>query len=574
MKNNYIVAFLRKFKIRTRIFSVITISVIFASLIMFGMLKRDLINYTEQITRSNIATCEKTVEQNLKLMINYVDIMSINMLQDREIYNVFAEGKDEDKEKYVIPYLEECLKDNKEITGLMVVGNDGQAYQKSLNNIEFEIPDKTILNRVGSKSQYFELKSKDGKDIFTVQIRKYTQFHTAYNIGYLCVFIDKGSINRVYENIVINGGNLKIVDSDMTIISSEEQKEIGRTMSGINGEIGAIPTDDITRITFDDKSYFYSCKPLKLNGAKTLDWYTVFLIPYLSVETFVDFVDMWITIVLVLICLTAIIFSAFLSNSLIKRINMLKNNIDLLTDGDFTVDFNQNTEADEIYFLEQTFDEMVVQIDNLIEKNNCVIRKQKEAEFQILQAQINPHFIYNTLDSVRWIAKLHKQNEIEKIIQSLAIFFRISLHKGDKYIRVSEEIEHVKNYIEIENMRVHQKFEVRYDIDNSILDKKIIKIILQPIVENAIKHGLLPNDKKGLLEIKGFMDCGKIHFVVIDNGIGFDVSKVNDVNTIGGFGIKNVSERIKFEYGNDYEIKYESKIGEYTKVDIYLGYRM
>ncbi|UUZ80247.1 sensor histidine kinase [Paenibacillus sp. P26] len=185
------------------------------------------------------------------------------------------------------------------------------------------------------------------------------------------------------------------------------------------------------------------------------------------------------------------------------------------------------------------------------------------------QAQINPHFLYNTLDAIGWLAKIHKQNEIEKMVIALSSFYRLSLHKGDKYITVEEEIGIVQSYVAIEALRFPGKFEVQYDIAEDILAFKMLKIIIQPLIENAIKHGISGKRGKGLVTIRGYRSGDSLRFEITDDGAGFDVGTFKKQGEPrpykgGGYGIRNVNERIQLEYGFGYGVEIRSTVGAGT----------
>jgi len=201
------------------------------------------------------------------------------------------------------------------------------------------------------------------------------------------------------------------------------------------------------------------------------------------------------------------------------------------------------------------------------------MENKRKLELYALQMQINPHFLYNTLDTIAWLAKLKNEKDIEHLVLSLAKFFRLSLHKGDKFIKVREEIDLVKSFLEIERMRFPELFEVIYEVEDEIKEIETLKLVFQPIVENAIKHGFSDIDYRGKLFIRAYSKDEDIIFEVEDNGLGFDPSEdlfADDKLLIGlgGYGLKNVDERIKLEYGRDYGVIVTSEVGKGTKVII------
>ena len=193
------------------------------------------------------------------------------------------------------------------------------------------------------------------------------------------------------------------------------------------------------------------------------------------------------------------------------------------------------------------------------------------AELSALQSQINPHFLYNVIDSIKWMAKLKKPYEdIEQITYLLSRFFRISLHNGREYIKVSEEIEHVMCYVKIENIRHKDMIDIEFDVDEELLEEDILKIILQPLVENSIKHGFRNMKNKGLITITGRKKSGCMVFCVADNGCGFDFEgdRLPQSAGSGGYGLRNVYERIKIAYGEESNLEIKSRRGNGTTVTV------
>ncbi|MDR0854995.1 MAG: sensor histidine kinase [Christensenellaceae bacterium] len=222
--------------------------------------------------------------------------------------------------------------------------------------------------------------------------------------------------------------------------------------------------------------------------------------------------------------------------------------------------------GDEIDQLGTSYEEMTVRILDLIEKQREDLETQRKLELDALQIQINPHILYNTLDAIAWMAKKREQADIEKLSIGLARFFRTSLHKGDKFVTVHDEIEIVKTFISIDKIRFPEKFTVSYDIDENILDYSTLKLIVQPIVENAIKHGLSPMERMGELKISAYADGDDLLFEIQDNGVGLDVNELSKKNEslVSGYGLKNVNERIRLEYGEGYGVTIESELGKGT----------
>lgn len=222
---------------------------------------------------------------------------------------------------------------------------------------------------------------------------------------------------------------------------------------------------------------------------------------------------------------------------------------------------------DELVQLERNYDAMMDRIYDLVEKNKEDMQRQRKLELDSLQMQINPHFLYNTLDAISWMAKIKKQPEIDRLVINLAKFFRLSLHNGDKFISVREEVELVKSYLEIDKIRFPGRLTEHIEVSEEVADCLMLKLILQPIVENCLKHAF--NEGKGNLWIRAYGRGSDIMLEVEDDGAGFEVP--DDILTRapkkeGGYGLININQRIKLQYGEEYGLTITSVIGKGTVV--------
>lgn len=234
---------------------------------------------------------------------------------------------------------------------------------------------------------------------------------------------------------------------------------------------------------------------------------------------------------------------------------------------------------DEIGSLAAAFNAMVREIKNLIDQNTCQQATLRNAELRALQAQINPHFLYNTLDSINWLAEMDGNKKISRMVTALSTFFKRALNKGREKISVEEEIQHAKSYLEIQKIRYEDKFSYHFNIEEEIMDREMIKLILQPLIENSIYHGIKLKRGKGNIIVTGEKSGDSLLFKVIDDGVGMGedvLQELNDIlmgKSVSGhgelsYGVKNVNERIKVTYGDNYGIRYISRKNEYTIAEI------
>jgi len=229
--------------------------------------------------------------------------------------------------------------------------------------------------------------------------------------------------------------------------------------------------------------------------------------------------------------------------------------------------------------LAQHFNRMMQRIRMLL---NDIMQKEKylrTAELHTLHSQINPHFLYNTLDTIIWMAEFKDSEKVVALTKALARFFRLSLGDGTETTTVRDEIDHARQYLFIQQSRYEDKLRYEFAVDEAILDSKIPKIILQPIVENAIYHGIRTLTHGGVVWIGAYLEEQDLIFRVKDNGVGFDTTKCLDeiqekcVQTprLGGVGIRNVDKRLQLYYGSRYGVTIQSQIGGGTEVTMRMG---
>jgi len=283
----------------------------------------------------------------------------------------------------------------------------------------------------------------------------------------------------------------------------------------------------------------------------------------------------YIIIVVTVMAILVIIVSVILSSSVVKPIRKLRHLMRDAENGDLSVKFHSKS-ADEVGQLGNSFNAMIVKINDLI---NLVYKEQqykRQAELITLQAQIKPHFLYNTFDTINWMALKYGAADIVELVNSLTSLFRIALSKGDEIIRVWEEIEHVRTYLVIQRIRYEDLLDYEIDMHSNVKMLYVQKLILQPIVENAIYHGIKNKKNGGKITISAYADERFLYFIIKDNGKGMTKEKVEELNNAMkmdntkklGYGLFNVNERITLSYGKDYGVSFESVEGEGTKVTI------
>lgn len=286
-------------------------------------------------------------------------------------------------------------------------------------------------------------------------------------------------------------------------------------------------------------------------------------------------------IVTMIIALSSIIVASVLVNILVtdsitKPIRMLCDKTAMVAKGDFTTRSTCENH-DELSILSDRFNDMAIKLEQQVKSIRLEQENLRYMESKLLQTQINPHFLYNTLDTIIWLIEGEKYEEAIDIVVSLSEFFRIVVSKGRDFITIREEEIHIKSYLQIQQSRYKDILIYEIDIPEYLYGYQILKLTLQPLIENSLYHGIKMLRAKGKITITGEMVDEVIYFNVIDNGIGMDDEELNalrkEIEMPGskqstGFGLANVNKRIKLNYGNMYGLDIQSKKGEGTDIVI------
>jgi len=395
-------------------------------------------------------------------------------------------------------------------------------------------------------------------------------------IGYIIMRIEEKQILSLYGNVDMGTGTrIFILNSENKVISSaDDYAEFSKPYPDPE-LLERIKTSSRQSFRFkaSDDSYLVSFSPVK-----QADWYVVAMVrfSYLYSESHSLF---WNILIIGLICLLFALFTSFIIyQSILTPTRQLIYGIDSFKNGrlDILVDDSGNDEFSE---LNQRFNEMAMNTRQLINDIKEKEMQKRELEIRALQAQINPHFLANTLNTVSYLASLKKETSIVRLIESILTLLNSCMKNDSSMTTVKEEIEFLKSYIYIQEMRLFGSFTVQYNIDPSIDHYLIPRFLLQPVVENALIHGIEPSGRTGLIVIRGSVQDNKLNFSVTDNGAGMTQEQIDrlmnsenckDRGRLSGIGIPNVINRIHLLYGPEYGLYINSIKGVFTTVDIYL----
>lgn len=280
--------------------------------------------------------------------------------------------------------------------------------------------------------------------------------------------------------------------------------------------------------------------------------------------------------VTILICIFAAVLAYFITSGMVSsRIERLTHFMQEVQEGSMDMQM-ESDDRDEIGMLYRGFGSMMKRIRTLINEVYLSKITQKEAELKALQAQINPHFLYNTLSLINWKALAAGEEDISRMTLALSTFYRTALNRGRNVLQVETELSNTRAYLEIQSMLHDGDFDYEIEAQTEILQCESLNLILQPLVENAIHHGIeKKTDGRGKITVRGWKEDNCVWFMVEDNGVGMEQEVADKILTMEskGYGVRNVDERIRLCYGEKYAMKVESVVGKGTKMTIHFPAR-
>lgn len=392
--------------------------------------------------------------------------------------------------------------------------------------------------------------------------------------GVLLVDMNYSAIEQVFDKAnEQNSGYVYLMDRNGEIIYHPRQKAIYSGMVKENNRMASTYEDGTHIENFMGEERAVVVKTIGYTG-----WKIVNVTP--TSELFRNTIH--IGFFMVMICTVTIFLilfgNIFISDRVTEPLRNLEESIRYLEEGHLEEEHIYIGGSHEIRHLGQTITLMVKRMKDLMDKMVREQEDKRKSELDALQSQINPHFLYNTLDSVVWMVECEQYREAISMVKALAKLFRISLSKGNSIITIEDELTHAQNYMSIQQMRYRNKFCVKIDVEPAIRDCITIKLIVQPILENAIYHGMELMDGEGEITVHGYEKDGDIYIEVSDNGMGIPEETIESLLTDksrargkgSGIGLWNVNQRIALYFKGDYGLSIKSELDEGTTVTIHL----
>ena len=566
------------------------ISLSFTAISIVAMAFMGIAFYTQFVssTRDNAVENSKQVLNQVSLNLNTY-LRNMMSVSDAMYYNVIK-NKDLTYETIdsEMNLLYEANKDN--LTGIVCATEDGAVISAAPfagRKEGIDITKQTwFINAIDEEANmHFStphvqnlFESSNYRYYWVISLSRNVELTNMGNTrsGVLLVDMNYSAIEQMFEKVNEQGaGYVYLMDKNGEIIYHPQQKAIYS---------GLVHENNLTAVKYEDKDYIENFegeeRSVVVKTVGYTGWKIVCVVPTseLSIDTRQQRLFM---LMIATVSVLLILFgNAAVSHIVTDPIRRLEESITKLEEQEELIeDGIAIGGSHEIRHLGRTIASLVRQMRLLTDDMVRTEKEKRKSELDALQSQINPHFLYNTLDSVVWMVEVERYQEAIDMVKALAGLFRISLSKGNHIITIRDEIRHATNYMNIQQVRFKNKFSTSFDIDPAIEDCATVKLIVQPLLENAIYYGVEHMDEgEGVISVRGYEKDGDIYIEVSDNGMGIPedtvetllVDKAKPRGKGSGIGLWNVNQRISLYFKGDYGLSIESELDEGTTVTIHL----
>ena len=585
MKNKNLSArFIGKFSsIQSVIFATVAVLVLSAVVIVTGVSMKFTNTSIFENSSEYTHTIIQQMNQNIDSYIDYMENIAYLISSNEDVQDYLFDEKIDNEGRYrILNQFQTILDSRSDIRNVGIISKNGRMLindgSKSVNQdldlntqewyaTALEKPNGPIL----TSSHVQHIISGERPWVITLSRGIRDRSGSGEKEGVFFIDLNYSAISGLCDQSTVGTkGYAFILDAKGNIVYHPQQQQLYNELQTENISL-IMDTDEDTVLTgTGNDGKLYSISRSEKTGWTVVDCTNVKEL--LSKSRQAQSVYVLTAIILVIV---ALFFSRFMARSITLPIQKLRDSMKKVQEGDFSVSDVVVDSKNEIGSLTKSFDVMTHRIHELMEQNVHEQEEKRKSELKALQSQINPHFLYNTLDSIIWMAEGKKNEEVVLMTASLARLLRQSISNEDEVVPIANEVEYARGYLTIQKMRYKDKLEFQIEVDSSILYIPLIKLVLQPIIENAIYHGLKYKESKGLLIVKGFMKDGNAVLQVIDDGVGMDeetLAHIYDKHKVNyhsnGVGVYNVQKRLKLYYGEDYGITYTSELGKGTTATI------
>jgi len=552
----------------------ILITTIFIALLSLTTISITTIFTNQKTTSEIVEASSKEINKQIILNFdNYIEsvISTVNYIQQKTLEHGLR--NDNEALSDIYSAASDVQTDIESIVLIDITGNF--VISSNLKNPSTEdITKKDWYASAISDDSIYHFSSPHIQDIFdsssaeVITVTKITEYYvngTKYR-GILVVDLNFSSITTLAGTTNLgSGGHLVILDDDGSLIYSNKD---------------TCDTNECSTLKIAEDIIFGG-RIIEVDGISMYANVNLLTDTRWRMATFIniDIIDQTmknnlviIGFILVSILVVTLISSTYISRRISLPITKLKNHMQIIEKGDYYQKIEISGQK-EVIVLAHSFNSMIEEIKSLMETVIIEQKEKRKTEFRALQNQINPHFLYNTLDSIVYLSENKMNDKVVKMVVALSRFFRISISRGKNIILLKEELEHAKNYLLIQQIRYDDKFNYEFIIDDDVLECSVVKLSLQPLIENAIYHGINTENDSGKVIIRAFKEDDKLILEVEDDGYGIPDEKIEEMyNSIKfdsdnkSVGLRNVYQRLKIYHGDEVEFIIDSELDEKTTI--------
>ncbi|GLX67088.1 cache domain-containing sensor histidine kinase [Paenibacillus glycanilyticus] len=377
-------------------------------------------------------------------------------------------------------------------------------------------------------------------------------------------------MDKLFEKSIPAGSSYMVLNPDNIVVASSDKTRVTKSYDADWLEQLRDKTSGTARIKIDGHNQIVSYARSEITG-----WMSIVVTPQsVLVASLVPVIRTSTVVTAIVLSVIALLFAYFILSRMTGPIKKLMGAMRSVGEGDFGTHV-EITRQDEFGLLSQRFNRMNDRIAMLVKENYEIKLKEKEAEIHALNMQMNPHFLYNTLNIMNWTALENNQKELSKMLVCLSNMLHYTSRKDWGAVHLSEELEWMRNYFYIMSARFEGKFTVNYEIEPALYENKLPRLLFQPFVENAILHGFSGMEEGGVITIRGWIEEGNRYFEIRDNGRGISKDGIDTIlyEESASVGIKNTISRIRMAYGDEYGIRIHSTPGKGTSIMICLPHK-
>ncbi|ULL18455.1 HAMP domain-containing protein [Paenibacillus sp. H1-7] len=565
--------------------SMLLLFAILLPLVLTGVASYQIaISLTEEKAKQSGMNTLRQIADKLEFIIQDAENMSLFLIGQRDI-QAYLDDEQEDVVRFTlnVGFLTNLAFSKKYISNITITHDKGKPPLSNTTVLKSGLPEVLKANEQAYRSStrwwspLYENQTTEGLKRVVSLVRPVRSINNFKPLGMVSISVDEAEISRYLTGAGWEKtGFVLLLDQNNRVLSSGRQEWLNQTVSDIFPGFGELEGDS-GMLNYgtgkEQTTILYHTVP-------SLQWKLVGFIPTQIYTAQSGYVLMVTALAVGLGLLLAAGLVLYFVQWVTKPLTRLTQNMKDINPDEPIPHFEVRS-TDEVGLLLRSYNKLSDRIQRLkeqVQKNEAM---KKEADIQALQAQINPHFLYNTLSSIHWIALMNKDKQIAEMVGALSDFLRFSLNKGEEFCPVQQEVAHAQNYVYIQAIRFPGQFEVEFYIDPAMMQLPMLKLLLQPLIENSIIHGIQKKQGKGNVYVHGELEgTSGMKFIVEDTGIGIEPARLRELRrsltvhegvsrgkgTKFSYGLRNVHQRLQLHYGHESGLVIESEPGKGTAI--------